>query len=172
MAINEQKALEPDGAPPGPTEDELFCDYLSARLGQALDALNQARDTLIANPQDYHRAMEVMRKVYDLRDLKKQLEHQRGRVNAAREAAGLAPVVDSEPAISTSPTEGFRVAQAAQAGEIMATLQARPQTCPACQALLAADATQCTCGHRPSPAAPASDGAADAPGLQPPFVAR
>jgi hypothetical protein len=148
VEIAQPKVSESEAtAPSAVTDEELFCDYLSARLEQALESLNASRDALIAQPQEYHRAVEVMRKVYELRDLKKQLEYQRGRLNTAREAAGLAPVVAADIPVSQIATEGFRAAQAEQADKIMATLKSRPRTCPSCQALLGIDATQCSCGH-------------------------
>jgi hypothetical protein len=145
------------------TDEELFCDYLGARLQQALESLDESREALIAQPQEYSRAMEVMRKVYELRDLKKQLEYQRSRLNTAREAAGLAPVAATDISFTQTPTEGFRAAQAEQADKIMAALKAQPRTCPSCQALLGVDATQCGCGYEISADATEAPDGANAP---------
>jgi len=149
MDFAQIKALEPTGDSPSSVPDEeLFCDYLTARLQQALEALNSSREALLAQPQDYNRAMEVMRKVYELRDLKKQLEYQTGRLNTAREAAGMPPVPADNAPVTAVPTDGFRAAQAEQAEKIMAALKAQPRTCPSCQAMLARQTVQCGCGYQ------------------------
>ncbi len=136
---------ESEAAPQAVTEEELFCDYLTARIQQSLDALNQARDELTGKPQDIARAAHVMRRVHELRDLKKQLELQRNRVDSARQAAGMQPLIR---AAETSGTAEFRAVQAEQAAKIMAALTASPRTCPSCQTpLLSDDVEQCGCGH-------------------------
>lgn len=133
--------------PQAVTDEELFEAYLSARLGQALETLNRARDELAAQPHDFNRALLVMRRVHELRDLQTQLEAQRDRVNVARSAAGLDTANgDPHPVIQTSPGAAFRAAQAEQAGKVMAALSARPTTCPSCQALLEPNREQCGCG--------------------------
>jgi hypothetical protein len=146
MEPAQTKILDSD-SPATVTDEELFCDYLGARLQQALEVLNAAREALLAQPQDYRLAMDVMRKVYDLRDLKKQLEYQRGRLNAARHAAGLAPVQDNNVFVAEVPTDGFRAAQTEQAEKIMAALKAQPRTCPSCQAMLSRNTERCSCGY-------------------------
>ena len=148
MQITQPKVPESEATVPSSMSDEeLFCDYLTARLEQALESLNASREALIAQPQEHNRAMEVMRKVCELRDLKKQLEYQLSRLNAAREAAGLAPIAATDTPITQMPTEGFRAAQAEQADRIMIALKAQPRTCPSCQALLRVDTAQCGCGY-------------------------
>lgn len=149
------KTAEDDAATvPAVSEEELFCDYLAARTQQALDTLNAAREDLVAKPQDLNRAMDVMRKVYELRDLKKQLELQRDRVNVARAAAGLPPGADDE----TLAPPAFRAAQAEHAAKIMAALAVQPRTCPSCQTPILSNATHCRCGQAlgPAPAGAAS----------------
>ncbi len=130
------------------SDEELFEAYLSARLGQALETLNHARDELAAQPQDFNRALVVMRRVHELRDLQAQLESQRERVNAARTAAGLEAPDETPRAIAqATPGEAFRAAQAEQADKVMAALSTRPRTCPSCQALLEPNREQCGCGY-------------------------
>lgn len=130
-----------DGSAPSATEEEVFCEYLEARVQQALETLNSAREELSAKPQDFNRAVQVMRYVYELRDLKLQLEAQRARVDSARQAAGLTPLPKETPFATTE----FRAAQAEQAAKIMTALGEKPRTCPSCQApILAADAA-CRC---------------------------
>lgn len=154
---SESETAEPQAV----TDEELFCDYLSARLEQALDALNAARDELSARPQDFNRASDVMRKVYELRDLKKQLALQRERVKAARASAGMEPLPETP---ATTPTPEFRAVQAEQAEKIMAALSAQPRTCPSCQAPILGEAGQCLCGHAlASPLSDPHDDNTDAP---------
>jgi hypothetical protein len=139
---------EPD-VPQAVTDEELFEAYLSARLTQALDTLNRARDELAAEPHDFNRALLVMRRVQELRDLQQQLEAQRVRVNTTRSAAGLDLAAERvEPAVQAAPGAAFRAAQAEQAEKIMTALSARPRTCPSCQALLAPHMASCHCGFR------------------------
>lgn len=126
------------------TEEELFCDYLAARVQQALDALNEARSELTGKPQDFAQAAQVMRRVQELRDLKKQWELQCNRVDTARTAAGMEPLVREA---ATNGTAEFRTVQAEQAARIMTALAASPRTCPSCQTPLANDAEQCGCGR-------------------------
>ncbi len=138
---------DPGEIPQAVTEEELFEAYLSARLEQALDTLNQARDALAAQPHDFNRALAVMRRVHELRDLQAQLENQRDRVNVAREAAGLELETKApSPSVQTTPGAAFRAAQAEQADKVMAALTTRPQTCPSCQALLEPGRDSCGCG--------------------------
>ena len=133
--------------PQAVTDEELFEAYLSARLGQALETLNRARDELAAQPQDFNRALMVMRRVHELRDVQAQLDAQRDRVNVARTAAGLDETNgDPRPAIQATPGAAFRAAQAEQADKVMAALSTRPSTCPSCQALLEPNREQCGCG--------------------------
>ncbi len=136
------------------TDEELFEAYLAARLQQALESLNAARDELAAKPSDFNCALAVMRKVRELRDAQAELGAQRHRLAAARAAAGLAvpPAEETAPnALPASPGDSFRAVQAEQAARIMAALAARPRTCPACQALLGAEARQCHCGYTVPP---------------------
>ena len=149
MDIDPSAAFEHDrDLPQAITDEELFEAYLSARLGQALETLNCAREELAAQPQDFNRALAVMRRVHELRDLTTQLEMQRDRLNAARTAAGLDTVTDnSQPVAQATPGAAFRAAQAEQADKVMAALTARPRTCPSCQALLEANRAQCGCGY-------------------------
>lgn len=135
---------ESETEPQAATEEELFCDYLAARLQQALDVLNEARNDLVGKPQDVVRAAQVMRRVHELHDLKKQLELQRNRVDAARAAAGMEPLTR---AAETCPTVEFRAVQAEQAVKIMAALSAQPRTCPSCQGPISIEAEQCRCGR-------------------------
>lgn len=130
------------------TDEELFETYLAARLQQALGSLNAARDDLAAQPNDFSRALVVMRKVQELREAQVQLATQRDRVAAARAAAGLeaAPPEETATGIQATPGAEFRAAQAEQAGRIMAALAARPGTCASCQALLPVEAARCHCG--------------------------
>jgi hypothetical protein len=134
---------ESETEPQAATEEELFCDYLAARLQQALDVLDEARNDLTGKPQDVNRAAQVMRRVHELRDLKKQLELQRKRVDATRAAVGMEPL----PRAETRATVEFRAVQAEQAEKIMAALSAQPRTCPSCQSPILSDAEQCNCGH-------------------------
>lgn len=139
------------------TDEELFETYLAARLQQALDALNAAREELAAQPHDFNRALAVLRKVQELRNVRAELTAQQNRVAAARAAAGLEAPPTHETAVSpiqSTPSASFRAAQAEQAAGIMAKLAARPRTCPSCQALLTADAARCHCGYA-VPAEPA-----------------
>jgi hypothetical protein len=106
--------------------------------------LNEARNDLVGKSQDLGRAAQVMRRVHELRDLKKQLELQRSRADVARAAAGLEPLTRQ---IETSGTAEFRAVQAEQAAKIMAALSAQPRTCPSCQGPILNDAEQCSCGH-------------------------
>lgn len=138
---------EPE-VPQAVTDEELFEAYLSARLAQALDTLNRARDELAVQPDDFNRALGVMRRVHELRDLQRQLEAQRARVCTTRSAAGLAAARETEPAAEATPGAAFRAAQAEQAEKIMAALSARPRTCPSCQALLDPRTANCHCGVR------------------------
>lgn len=139
---------DPRDNPQAVSDEELFEAYLSARLGQALETLNHARDELAAQPQDFSRALVVMRRVHELRDLQAQLESQRERVNAARTAAGLeVPHETPHPVAQAIPGEAFRAAQAEQADKVMAALSTRPRTCPSCQALLEPNREQCGCGY-------------------------
>lgn len=142
---------EGDTGPQTVTEEELFCDYLAARLQQALEALDEARNELVGKPQDLGRAADVMRRVHELRDLKKQLELQRQRVNLARAAAGLEPLVREA---ETSATVEFRTVQTEQAAKIMAALAASPRTCPSCQSPVLKEAEQCSCMSTPAVAEP------------------
>lgn len=132
------------------TDEELFAAYLAARVQQALDALEAARRELATQPNDFNRALQVMRKVQELRELRRELDAQQTRVNAARSAAGLAPAPPEEALQSSEPAQtpgaAFRAAQAEHAARIMAVLAAKPRTCPSCQALLTADTGLCHCG--------------------------
>jgi hypothetical protein len=134
------------------TDEELFEAYLAARVQQALEALNSAREGLAAAPDDLARANQVMRRVHELRDLRAQFDAQHARVNDARRAAGLQPAeAASSNGEQATPTPHFRAAQAEQAARIMAALSAKPRTCPSCQALLEANALQCHCGQAIAP---------------------
>lgn len=138
--------------PQAVTDEELFAAYLAARVQQALETLNAARDELAAQPHDFNRAVLVMRRMQELRDLRNEFDAQRARVSAARTAAGLElPPAEEhpaqEPADQATPGAAFRTAQAEQAARIMAALATKPRTCPDCQALLAADAARCHCGY-------------------------
>lgn len=159
-------------SPPSVTDEELFEAYLAARLEQALDTLNRAREELAAQPEDFSRALQVMRRVYELRELRAQLESQRSRVAAARNAAGLEPASAGEPQQVEQPTAspGFRAVQSEQADKVMAALTTRPRTCPSCQALLSIAADHCRCGYTveagsesPQPDAPALHPIPDSP---------
>jgi hypothetical protein len=159
-------------SPASVTDEELFEAYLAARLEQALDTLNRAREELAAQPEDFSRALQVMRRVYELRELRAQLETQRSRVAAARDAAGLESVSAGEPQGVEQPTAspGFRAAQSEQADRVMAALTARPRTCPSCQALLSIATKYCHCGYAvearsesPQPEAPAQHPTSDLP---------
>jgi len=141
------KAHDAPDVPQAVTDEELFEAYLSARLTQSLDTLNCARDELAAQPHDFKRALLVMRRVHELRDLQAQLDAQRGRVNAARNAAGIETQAEESPAVAAAPSPAFRAAQAEQAERVMAALAAQPRTCPSCQALLEASHGQCGCGY-------------------------
>ncbi|HLF23226.1 MAG TPA: hypothetical protein VI565_04820 [Burkholderiales bacterium] len=152
MDIDSSAASEHDrdahDVPQAVSDEELFEAYLSARLGQALDTLNRARNELAAQPHDFNRALVVMRRVHELRDLQAQLETQRDRVNTARTAAGLdAATGNPHPVVQATPGEAFRAAQAEQADKVMAAITARPKTCPSCQALLEPNRQQCGCGY-------------------------
>lgn len=134
---------------PAVADEELFAAYLAARVQQGLEALEAARVELARQLDDFNRALRVMRKVQELRELRQELDAQQARVNAARSAAGLAPgPADQTPQAVAQATPGpaFRTAQAERAAKIMAALAAKPLTCPSCQALLAAGA-RCRCGH-------------------------
>jgi hypothetical protein len=147
VSRNEHSAIE---VPQAVIDEELFEAYLSARLSQALDTLNRARDDLASQPHDFNRALIVMRRVHELRDLGAQLEAQRGRLNAARSDAGLdaaAATAEPPPVAQSTPGEAFRTAQAEQAERVMAALTSRPRTCPSCQALLEPNCTRCACGY-------------------------
>jgi hypothetical protein len=129
-------------------DEELFEAYLSARLTQALDALDRAREELAAQPDDFSRANQVMRRVHDLRELRGQLEMQRARLNAARSAAGLEAANDEPQAtVQATPSDAFRASQSQQAEKIIEALAAQPRTCPLCQALLQPNSAQCHCGY-------------------------
>jgi hypothetical protein len=141
--------METHDVPHAITDEELFEAYLAARLVQAVESMNGARDELNAQPNDFNRALAVLRKVHELRELQAQLDSQRGRVRAARAAAGIetAPTTEPTQVHPTIPGDAFRGAQAEQAERVMAALAARPRTCPSCQALLSANATRCSCGY-------------------------
>lgn len=142
---NEFDAAE---TPQSVTDEELFETYLTARLEQAVNTLNQARDALAAEPQDFNRVIQVMRRVHELRDVRAQLDAQRERVATARHAAGIEAAANEASAGEQAvPGSAFRAAQSEQADKVMATLALQPRTCPACQALLAPTSTQCHCGH-------------------------
>lgn len=129
-------------------DEELFAAYLAARLQQALDALNQAREELVAQPEDFNRALHVMRRVHELRELHGQLEAQHSRVKEARATAGIEAGTDEPHVIEqTDAGPAFRAAQSEQAARIMAALAAQPRTCPSCQALLPANSARCHCGY-------------------------
>lgn len=129
-------------------DEELFETYLAARLQQALDTLNRAREELTAQPEDFNRALHVMRRVHELRELHGQLEAQRARVKAARSAAGFDAGTDEPQVIERADASpAFRAAQSEQADKIMTALAAQPRTCPSCQALLPANSAHCHCGY-------------------------
>lgn len=131
-------------------DEELFEAYLAARLLQAMESMNAARDELNAQPNDFNRALAVMRKVHELRELQTQLDFQRGRVRAARTAAGIETAAESEPVGApqqVEPSAAFRNAQVEQAERIMAALAVRPRTCPSCQAMLVPEVARCSCGY-------------------------
>lgn len=138
---------DPD-APQVESDEELFEAYLSARLTQALDTLNRARDELAAQPDDFNRALAVLRRVHELRDLQHQLQAQRARVRTPPFASGVDATPEAAPLLQAAPGAAFRAAQAEQAEKIMAALSARPRTCPSCQALLDPHAANCHCGFR------------------------
>ena len=140
------------------TDEELFEAYLAARLAQALDTLNRAREELAAQPEDFARAFQVMRRVHELRELRAQLEAQRARVNATRSAAGMESAT-AEPQVTAQATPGdaFRAAQSERADKIMAALKTQPQTCPSCQALLEPSSARCHCGYTVDSETPAAN---------------
>lgn len=144
LSGDEHTAVDADASV---TEEELFETYLAARVEQALDTLNRARDALAAQPGDFDRVIQVMRRVHELRELNEQLGVQHARAAAARAAAGLETTVPETPAGEGAvPGSAFRAAQAEQAEKVMTKLAAQPQTCPACQALLEPNSGQCRCG--------------------------
>ena len=128
------------------SDEELYAAHLEGRLRQALERLNAARTALQAQPGDFRCAAEVMQRVHVLRDLRSRCEVQRARVSAARAAAGLEPFPDAAAVAAPVRQDPFRKTQTRRARHLMAALEVRPRTCPACQAPLAPPATRCHCG--------------------------
>ncbi|HEY8554774.1 MAG TPA: hypothetical protein VIL43_09580 [Burkholderiales bacterium] len=139
-------------------DEELFETYLAARLQQALEALDAAREALAAEPGDLNRALAVMRRLRELREAQAELERQRARVAAVREAAGM-PAASHEPPARATPGPEFRALQAEKARRVMAALARRPRTCPQCQAPVDPDEERCGCGRALASGWPPLDGA-------------
>lgn len=134
--------------PQSVADEELYEAYLAARLEQSVETLNRAREELAGQPEDFARALQVMRRVHELRDLRDQLDAQRARLEAARSAAGItAQIAEPQQVGEKDASPAFRAAQSEQAEKIMAALIAQPRTCPSCQALLPPSTSRCHCGH-------------------------
>lgn len=101
-------------------EEELFAAYLSARVEQALNALEATRSQLAAQP-GFDKALEVMRALQELRALRSEFETRAPNAAASGNIGG---------APGAEPNAEFRAQQAERAAKIAETIRAAVSRTP------------------------------------------
>jgi hypothetical protein len=138
-------------------EEELFRAYLSARIEQAVSALETERTILAADPKNFDKAYRVMRALHEVQALRAELRAYSGPAAPALPSAPATPEA-APAALSAEPSEAFRSAQAAKAARIMQRFEGtETKECPNCQQTLPVSTAMCLCGYAfgPSASAPA-----------------
>lgn len=124
-------------------DQELFREYLNARLAQAVSELQEIRSALVADPKNLQKAERVMRAYLALKELRQELDAQKiqsgdGKTGDAGRAAEKT---------AAGPTAAFRATQARKAEQVMNAAGMDTKSCPKCQAVMPERALLCFCGY-------------------------
>lgn len=126
-------------------EEELFAAYLTARIDQAVEAVEAARAELAGDLSDRRKADKLVRAVQDALSLRDERDAQADRIRQLRAALPSRP---DEPVLSAEPTEAFRAQQTARAERLMETFaNTETKTCPHCHIVLPVASALCLCGY-------------------------
>ncbi len=139
-------------------DERLFEDYLAARVEQAIEMMQAAQSELAKSPGNFDKALEVMRRLQEVRAARAALEAQAGKTLEARKAvesvrstletASRAEAHEASVAQSPEPGEAFKTLQAAKAAKVMETKQAvETEECPVCHTAFPVGVTRCACGY-------------------------
>ena len=140
-------------------DEGLFEDYLAARVEQAIEAMRVAQSELAKSPGDFDKALEVMRRLQEVRAARTVLEAQAAKTAEAQKAAAAAKnnleqteshAKTSETSVvqSSEPSEAFKALQAAKAAKSMEAKQVtETEECPACHTMFPLGVTRCACGY-------------------------
>jgi len=157
-------------------DEELYLNYLNARIDQLVANVELARASLAERPSSFERALAVMRAVSALRTARDDIAAQEQKVHAfdtdsterpaesdavaephdasATEHADASVSVFGEQSLdsvrSHAPGTAFRALQAAHAAKVVST---QNRACPNCHAPNPLDATRCGCGFELVPVA-------------------
>lgn len=124
-------------------EEELFRAYLTARIEQAVSALEAERAVLAADPKNFDKAYRVMRALHDVQTLRAQLSAHGGSAPSSADATETGPAT-----LSAEPSEAFRAAQAAKAARIIQQFEGtETKECPNCRQMLPVSTALCLCGY-------------------------
>jgi hypothetical protein len=114
-------------------EQELLKEYLSARIAQAVDNLQDVQSALATDPKNLDKAGRLMKAYVALHELRTELD-------------ALSVTKAAEAASSQEPTEAFRAAQSQKAEQLMQAAGMETKNCPKCRTVLPQRAALCFCG--------------------------
>jgi hypothetical protein len=151
-------------------DEELYLNYLDARVDQLTAELETAREALAARPSSFERALVVMRILSKVRTAHDDVDVQAQRIRALKgeglptsandsssdEAAqpsaqdtGVFGAQTLDSVRAHEPNAAFRALQATRAAQ---AVSARTRECPNCHAMNPVAATHCGCGFELDPA--------------------
>ncbi|MDH5513015.1 MAG: hypothetical protein OEY27_07375 [Gammaproteobacteria bacterium] len=126
-------------------EEELFQAYLTARIDQAVEAVEAARSVFAAEPSNQRHTSKLIQAVQEALALREECEAQARKIAQLRESLPARP---EAPSLSTQPTEAFRAQQAVRAEKIMESFgDTRTRACPHCKTVLPVTSALCLCGY-------------------------
>lgn len=126
-------------------EEELFEAYLSARVDQAVAAVEHARSEWSADNSSRFKADKLVRVIQEALTLRDERIAQAEKITRLRQSLAAA---NPEAAMSAQPTEAFRAQQSLKADRIMeAFSDTQTKTCPHCRTVLPVISVLCLCGY-------------------------
>lgn len=140
-------------------DEGLFEDYLAARVEQAIEVMQAAQSELAKSPGNFEKALEVMRRLQEVRAARAALEAQAAKTVETRKAAEAvknslkqttlhAEAHETSAVQSSESSEEFKALQAAKAAKAMGTKQiTETEECPACHTTFPLGVTRCACGY-------------------------
>jgi hypothetical protein len=151
-------------------EQELLREYLHARIGQAVDSLQNVQAALAADPKNLDKAARLMKAYVALHELRAEAQSitpveppQVATTPPVETVAESAAAIPSAEAGSDQDPTAFRAAQARKAEQVMKAAGMETKDCPKCRAVVPLHAALCFCGfafsHPDTSIAPADSAA-------------